>query len=736
MPMLKFLSQKNIKVHLIVIVTMVFIPVLLLILFLGHEKYKEINERSNQKALETVNTIARHQVQIYQNTHQLLNTLSYLPEVRLGKLDQIDTVLGNIQYAEKDKFLILLATDQDGTVVSTGYKKYKFDVKDRKYYLDVLKYKKFSVGEYTYGKTSGKPAFHYAYPVLNYHNEISMILIASYDLKALQKLAESISYEKEAFITITDWKGTILCSTNSENQIGLDYEYHFQENSKQEEGTYYRNDKKGEQFLDSYYILTDENGQKYMYIYYSIPLDSINNKALVNLIRNVLLLLVLAGFILLIIWLYVEENILNKLEKLKNTIKQFEKGEFSFRTGVNHEQGDIGSLAKALDAMANNIERREIEQKMTENFLKKLTDRYDFALNAAVIGVWDWNLHSGYMLWHENIFKLHGINNVNLNVTYRYWESLVYPKDLEFFRNEINQSVSKNKKLKIQYRVDRVDVGMRYLRCFGDFVLNPDGQAERFVGVIWDITERIEIENELIQAKKKAEESDKLKTIFLANMSHELRTPLNAIIGFASLLATESYTFDKFKDYVQVILKNSNDLNQIISTILDISVIESGKLTLVQETVDINDLLKELIDIHKLQAFNLGKGQIVFKTNLTNHPVLIQADTLRLKQVLNNLIGNAVKFTNEGQIEIQYEIKEKWIDFVVIDTGIGISYENQETIFERFKQIDEGFSRNYGGPGLGLTISRSLVELMGGKIWLESTLGIGSKFYFSIPYRK
>jgi PAS domain S-box-containing protein len=238
---------------------------------------------------------------------------------------------------------------------------------------------------------------------------------------------------------------------------------------------------------------------------------------------------------------------------------------------------------------------------------------------------------------------------------------------------------------------------------------------------------------ELNKAKARAEESDMLKTTFLANMSHEIRTPVNAIMGFSEFLLEPGLSKDKIKDFVHIIHTSSLQLMSIISDIMDISKIESGQITINSELVNINDLMNELfvtykksVEQKKLSLYNSGE-----------HPqelIEIITDGNRVKQIFCNLLNNALKFTSDGEIEFGYRKKENFIEFYVKDSGIGIKPENIEIIFERFRQIESADTREYSGNGLGLSISKALVEKLGGNITVSSEYGKGSIFTFILPY--
>lgn len=252
------------------------------------------------------------------------------------------------------------------------------------------------------------------------------------------------------------------------------------------------------------------------------------------------------------------------------------------------------------------------------------------------------------------------------------------------------------------------------------------------VSTVSDITDLHKSQNDLLVAKEKAEESDRLKSAFLANMSHEIRTPLNSIIGFSELLADPEFDSDQHVEFAQMINSSGNSLLAIISDIMDLSKIEAGQIQVSKSRFMVNQLISDLQREFSLDALEKG---IELKLDPTSpkDEIILEGDQNRIKQVLVNLIGNSLKFTAKGYIEIGFVIVEDFIQFHVMDTGIGIAEEFHEYVFERFRQVDSSFSRKYGGNGLGLAISKSLVDMLGGKIWMESAPGVGSTFYFTVP---
>ncbi|HBG24834.1 MAG: hypothetical protein A2X17_02375 [Bacteroidetes bacterium GWF2_41_61] len=266
-------------------------------------------------------------------------------------------------------------------------------------------------------------------------------------------------------------------------------------------------------------------------------------------------------------------------------------------------------------------------------------------------------------------------------------------------------------------------------------ILDSNGKLTGIIGISSDITERKLAEKELIGAKERAQESDRLKTAFLHNISHEIRTPMNAIVGFSGFLNDPDLTPEKRNDFIKIIIQSSDQLLAIIDDIMRIASIESGQETIQEDEININ-LICKLINEQFSPKANEKSITLSLKTPLADDEAIIFTDATKLTQILTNLIGNAFKFTRQGYINFGYKVKGKQLEFYVGDSGIGIAKDMQEKIFNRFRQVETSDTRYFGGSGLGLSISKAYVEMLGGKMWLSSELGKGSVFYFTTPYKR
>jgi len=265
-------------------------------------------------------------------------------------------------------------------------------------------------------------------------------------------------------------------------------------------------------------------------------------------------------------------------------------------------------------------------------------------------------------------------------------------------------------------------------------VMNITINGEKsFIAEFTDITERKKTEMELIKAKERAEESERLKSAFLANMSHEIRTPMNGIIGFSEMFMKPDITEEKREYFAKVVIERGQHLLTIVNDILDISKIESGDIKIEEEEVNLNGVIMNAFSFFS----NRSTGSINLRTDkgLNDNESFIISNRTRLNQILTNLLNNAFKFTSSGEIIFGYKLVDDLLQFYVADTGIGIAPSMHKKIFEPFRQVELEITKQAGGTGLGLSICKRLTELMGGSIWLESEKDIGSTFYFTIPYK-
>jgi hypothetical protein len=379
-----------------------------------------------------------------------------------------------------------------------------------------------------------------------------------------------------------------------------------------------------------------------------------------------------------------------------------------------------------------------IQKKIDEQTLKIAKEkeeeskkRFKSLLENAPDGVAINDIDGRLIYASPNAFRHFGYSENEIIGHFGY--EFTHPDDLDIVYKAFDKIVSNpEQKATAKYRFRKRDGEYRWIETTFTNLLNNE-IIKGFVLNFNDITEKKQTLEELVIAKEKAEESDRLKSAFLANMSHEIRTPMNGILGFAELLKEPQLTGDQQIEYINIIKQSGDRMLNIINDIIDISKIESGQMTFVTKDSNISEQLKYIYTFFKSEAEHKGITFII-KNSLTETQAIVKTDREKLFAILTNLVKNAIKYTDQGSIELGCKPNGAFIEFSVKDSGIGIPKNRQMAIFERFIQADIEDSRAFQGAGLGLAITKSYVEMLGGKIWVESEEGKGSTFYFTIPY--
>jgi two-component system sensor histidine kinase/response regulator len=378
------------------------------------------------------------------------------------------------------------------------------------------------------------------------------------------------------------------------------------------------------------------------------------------------------------------------------------------------------------------ISRDITERKRIEREIETHEAQLSEAQRIAQLGSWNWDLNTNEITWSDELYRIFGYQPQEFDVTYDAFIERVHPADKDFVINTVKRSLADKTFHEYDCRVLHPDGKARVIHANSVISMDDSGIPVQMTGTVQDITERKRTEEELHRTRDAALESARLKSEFLANMSHEIRTPMNGVIGMTGLLLDTELSQEQ-REYTETVRSSADSLLAIIDDILDFSKIEAGKLHFENLDFDLRGVVESTVELFAERA--AGKNIELASFVASNVPTLVCGDAGRIKQVLLNLAGNAVKFTEHGEVTICITKESETethaaVRFEVRDTGIGISPEAQKNLFQAFVQADGSTTRKYGGTGLGLTISKQIVELMDGEIGIESELGKGSTFWF------
>ncbi|HBL75739.1 MAG: hypothetical protein A2W90_17295 [Bacteroidetes bacterium GWF2_42_66] len=404
--------------------------------------------------------------------------------------------------------------------------------------------------------------------------------------------------------------------------------------------------------------------------------------------------------------------------------------------GIQYYECRIASIDGKNEVLAiirNITKRKKAELEMAESEI-----RLNETQRIARLGSWEIDREKNKIYWSKETYHLFGLEPSGIPPKEEDFLKIVHPADRIILQEALNRIITKGVDNSVEIRNILPDGSVIYILARGVPIFK-NGKVVKIIGTLFDITERKKIEEDIRKAKEKAEESTKAKELFLANTSHEIRTPMNAIVGVTELLKKTPLNSQQL-EYLGIIENSADNLLNIINDILDISKIESNVLTLEKSTFDLKEIVNTVINTVKFKAHKKNIDLKCF-CPLQDKEIILTGDSLRLEQVLLNLTDNAIKFTNRGMVELNLSLLIETDDscrirFEIKDTGIGISSEKLEIIFNEFYQADTSTTRLYGGTGLGLSISKKLIGLMGGQLKVKSTLGEGTTFFFTLEFEK
>ncbi len=412
--------------------------------------------------------------------------------------------------------------------------------------------------------------------------------------------------------------------------------------------------------------------------------------------------------------------------EVRSVYFQYEGQEFN-----NGYARDITARKLAENELIKAKERSEESEKKLRNSEAILRE----AQKIALLGTWQFDIKNNQLNWSEEVYQIFDCDCDLFSPNYESFIEFVHAEDREKVNFSYSNSLNTKEDYEIEHRIITKNNELKFVneKCRTEF--DEYGNPNISYGIVTDISRHKLAEIQLIEAKEKAEESDRLKSAFLQNMSHEVRTPLNSIVGFSQLLKKSFHNPDKLEKFVGMISKSSDKLIGIITDIIEISQIQANQIHIKLVEFDFISLIKKIVDNYSQIAVDKS---LVLNLNLNgaSKECIILSDKEKLHKIFSHLIDNAIKFTSSGSVDMNCRLKDGVVEISIADTGIGIAKEMHEIIFETFRQVELGIIRNFGGNGLGLPIVRAYIQMLDGTITLDSELNKGTTFIITIPIKK
>jgi len=730
---MKWFFTASIRTQLLVITLIIAFPVVVMIGYSGLKQRAHAIEDAFNLTRLLSERMAAEQRQIAAGAENLLVALAQLPEVRNHDSVQATRLLKQINQLNR-QFANILVADRSGTVWAGVAIPPNASISDRRYFKNALTQGRFATGEYVISKGLGVPVFHFAYPYRDASGSVGGVVVVALQLDTFSEILKNSPLPPETNFLLLDHKGTIL-TRGVLPKLSVGTLYPQERFRRMQDGPDVASERAmalfGEHRFATYHkIRIAGESEPYLYIRVGIPVQVALKASNREIAGNLGLFVVLLAGSLLLANRVGTRAIVEPVRALKDASERLAQGDTAARVGDVAAGSELGELARSFDHMADQLTEREAALQESKAQLRAITDSArDAILMMDANGLISyWNPAAEQVLGYCSDEVLG--RNLHQLLAPEIYRPAWQPALQQFVRTGEGAVIGTTVELTALRKDGRqitVSLSLSAVQLHGSW---------HAVGILRDITEEKQQQEELVNARYAAESANRAKSEFLANMSHEIRTPLNGVIGMAQLLQYTQPNPEQ-QEYLHYLDISAKNLLALLNDILDLSKIEAGKIELEQSAFAIRTSIQEVVGNQESRISQ--KGLQLITTIHQQVPEVILGDCLRFKQILMNLLGNAVKFTESGSITITLSpVVQSPTNCTLLlqvgDTGIGMVPEVLERIFLPFEQADNSTTRAYGGSGLGLAICRRLTELMGGRIWAESTPQKGSCFCVELPF--
>jgi PAS domain S-box-containing protein len=735
------LSSLRFRLSLLILAAV--IPAVVLNVYATLQQQRWAVEEVRQNALRISRTIAEEQGQVAGGVEELLTAFSLVPAVRGADPELCPATLAGF-LARYPHYTSLSVIRPDGRLVCRGLRPgepaHVYGLAVENAFRSALESRRFAIGEYAQGTITGKLVVPFALPVFGDDGRSDVVLTATLDLLWLARFSGNPDLPRGTTVTVVEAGGKVLGhfprASGGDGRLPQDDWLLAQIRDGRKAGVSDAIGSDGTPLLYAFSLLPGPDATP-VAVAVGIPRVEAFSVADRMLARNLALLAIFGLIAVALGWWVGTRGLLQPVRSVVSATRRVASGELDARAAVSPHGGELAELAESFNEMAATLERRTAETARSLTALIRSETRYRSLVEASAAIVWDMPASGEIATEQPRWAEFTGQSFEE----YRGWGWLdaIHSDDRARIALAWAAAVDDRAQFHAELRLRRSDGEHRHMVARATPILSNEGSVREWIGVYTDVTERNRVESERAELllreqelRVEAERSSRAKSDFLAIVSHELRTPLTSIISYTELLESDvgGELATRHREFVSRIDASAWHLKDLVDQILEFTRLEAGRVTVNPMDAEMSDLVRGVVaDLAPIAAAK----SLPLEAEVPDEPLVVRTDALKVRQILLNLVSNAVKFCDAGEVRVEAARRDGQVEIRVRDTGPGIAPEHQEEIWESFRQVESALTRRSGGTGLGLPIARRLTRLLGGTLNVESELGVGSTFALSLP---